>query len=167
MKRFHYCLSHKADEAYMAKLCHEGWAVTRLVEGVWTFAPCRPDQYTFRVCYLRGKSRGEVAELKRALAADGIEFVSRYSFWAIFRSEHDFRLYPPEEELAVCEAIRRPMRAGSVLSWGACLVLLWLTIKVCAWLCGPTILLGIYAAMCTCLWISYTRLIRGLRRGPR
>ena len=100
MKKFNYTMNHKADEAYMAKMCHEGWAATSLVEGVWTFEPCKPDQYTFRVCYLRGKSNAEVEELKRSLAEKGIEFVSRYSFWAIFRGEHDFRLYrkniPPD-----------------------------------------------------------------------
>ena len=110
-------MNHKADEAYMAKMCHEGWAATSLVEGVWTFEPCKPDQYTFRVCYLRGKSNAEVEELKRSLAEKGIEFVSRYSFWAIFRGEHDFRLYRPVEELAICEKIYRPMPWGSVLSW--------------------------------------------------
>ena len=116
MRRFHYCLSHKADEAYMAKMCRESWAATRLVEGVWSFVPCEPGQYTFRVCYLRGKSKAEVAEYKRALAAEGIEFVSRYAFWAIFRSKQDFRLYTLEEELAVCEVIRCPMLAGAPLS---------------------------------------------------
>lgn len=108
MKRFNYTMNHKADEAYMAKMCHEGWAATGLVEGVWTFEPCKPDRYTFRVCYLRGKSSAEVEELKCSLAAKGIEFVSRYSFWAIFRSEHDFALYTPDEELTVIEKIRRP-----------------------------------------------------------
>lgn len=93
MKTFHYPLNHKADEAYMARMCHQGWAATRLVEGVWTFEPCRPDQYVYRVGYLRGKSRAEVAALKAALAARGIAFVSRYSFWAIFRSEQDTRCY--------------------------------------------------------------------------
>lgn len=43
MKKFNYTLNHKADEAYMAKMCHAGWAVTSLVEGVWTFVPCEPD----------------------------------------------------------------------------------------------------------------------------
>lgn len=63
-----------------------------------------------------GKSEAEVAEYKRALAAEGIEFVSRYAFWAIFRSKQDFRLYTPEEELAVCEVIHRPMLVGAPLS---------------------------------------------------
>lgn len=60
MKKFNYTMNHKADEDYMAKMCHEGWAATSLVEGVWTFEPCKPDQYTFRVCDLRGKSNAEV-----------------------------------------------------------------------------------------------------------
>ena len=163
MKKFNYTMNHKADEAYMAKLCHEGWAAVSLVEGVWTFEPCRPDQYTFRVYYLRGRSRAEVEELKRSLAARGIEFVSRYSFWAIFRSEHDFVLYTPEEELAVIEKIRRPMLWGSVFSWLAFLVFLLLAMRVSAWLGILCVFIAIYAVMCTCLCISYTRLKHRLR----
>ena len=167
MKKFNYTMNHKADEAYMAKMCHEGWAATSLVEGVWTFESCRPDQYTFRVCYLRGKSNAEVDELKRRLAAKGIEFVSRYSFWAIFRSEHDFVLYTPEEERAIIEKIRRPMLVGSVLSWLAFLAVLLLAVKVSAWFGILCILLAVYAAMCTCLGTSYTRLTHRLRRKKR
>ena len=68
MKKFNYTLNHKLDEAYMAKMCGAGWAATRLVEGVWTFEPCRPNQYVYRVCYLRGKRGAEVEDLKRKLA---------------------------------------------------------------------------------------------------
>ena len=162
MKKFNYTMNHKADEAYMAKMCHEGWAATSLVEGVWTFEPCIPDQYIFRVCYLRGKSRAEIEGLKSRLAERGIEFVSRYSFWAIFRSEHDFVLYTPEEEREIIEKIRRPMLAGSVLSWLAFLAVLLLAIKVSAWLGALCVLIAVYAAMCTMLGISYTRLARKL-----
>ena len=164
MKKFNYTMNHKADEAYMAKMCHEGWAAQSLVEGVWTFEPCRPDQYTFRVCYLRGKSNAEVEEWKRSLAAKGIEFVSRYSFWAIFRCEHDFVLYTPEEELAIIEKIRRPMLAGSVLSWLAFLAVLLLAVRVSAWFRILCVFLAVYAGMCTCLGASYTRLAHRLRR---
>ena len=86
MKKFNYTMNHKADEAYMAQMCREGWGATRLVEGVWTFEPCRPNQYVYRVCYLRGKSAAEVEQLKRRLSAEGVEFVSRYSLWEIGRS---------------------------------------------------------------------------------
>ena len=163
MKKFNYTMNHRADEAYMARMCHEGWAATRLVEGVWNFEPCRPDQYTFRVAYLCGKTDAEVEQLKRELAARGIEYVSRYAFWAIFRSEQPFELYTPEEEVALCERIRRPMIAGSVLSWLAVLVMLLLALRVSAWFWVPGVLVAIYAGVCTCLLISYTGLLRKLR----
>lgn len=163
MKTFYYTRNHKADEAYMAEMCHVGWAATRLVEGVWTFAPCEPDQYTFRECCLRGKSHAEVEARKYELAAEGIEFVSRYAFRAIFRSEHDFRLYTPEEELALCETIRRPMLVGSVLSWIVFAALLVLAVQVSAWFCILTVLVGVYAAMCIILGRSYAGLLRTLR----
>lgn len=102
--------------------------------------------------------------LKSELAAKGIEFVSRYSFWAIFRSEHDFQLYSPKEELDVCRQMYRPMPIGSVLSWIAFIAFLLLSIRVSAWFVIPVVLFGIYAAMCTCLGISYARLIRKLRQ---
>ena len=167
MKKFNYTMNHKADEAYMAKMCHAGWAATGLVEGVWTFEPCKPDQYTFRVCYLRGKSSAEVEELRRSLAAKGIEFVSRYSFWAIFRSAHDFVLYTPEEEWEIIEKIRRPMLAVSVLSWLAFAAALLLAIKVSAWFAVLCVPLAVYAGMCTCLGTSYTCLMHRLRREKR
>ena len=167
MKKFNYTMNHKADEAYMAKMCHEGWAATRLTEGVWTFEPCKPDQYIFRVGYLRGKSNAEAEKLKRSLAAKGIEFVSRYSFWAIFRSEHDFMLYTPKEELAIIEKIRRTMLVGSVLSWLAFLAVLLLAIKISPWFGVFCVFLAAYAVMCTCLGASYTRLMHKLRRGKR
>ena len=164
MKRFRYCMNHKADEAYMAKMCHAGWAAKSLVEGVWNFVPCRPDQYVYRVCYLRGKSKEQVEALKRTLAAQGVEFVSRYSFWAIFRSERDFRLYTAQQERAICETIRRPMLAGSVLSWLAFAAALLLTLHRSAWFAILALLLGAYALMCTVLGISYTRLLHTMRR---
>ncbi len=147
----------------MAKMCAEGWAATSLVEGVWTFEPCKPGQYTYRVCYLRGKSDKEVEELKTKLAAEGIEYVSRYSFWAIFRSEHDFKLYKGKEELEICESIRRPMPAGAAISWILCAASVIPAVKISAWFSVLAVLLAVYALVCTCLAVSYAKLIRSLK----
>ena len=163
MKKFNYMMNHKADEAYMVEMCHKGLAAVSMIEGVWTFEPCRPDQYVYRVGYLRGMSRAEVEEQNRKLAAKGITFVSRYSFWAIYRSEQDFQLYAPEEELALCQKIYRPMLPGSILSWIIFLVTLILAVKVSGWFGILSVLLAVYAGMCTCLGISYSRLIRRLK----
>ena len=164
MKKFNYTMNHKADEAYMAQMCHKGWAATSLVEGIWTFEPCRPDAYTFRVCYLRGKHYTEIEKQKQNLAKNGIEFVSQYSFWAIFRSEHNFQIYTLKEELDICQTIHRTMLFGSIFSWFAVILFLGLSIKISAWFCILCLLLSVYAVMCTLLDISYTRLICRLKK---
>lgn len=151
----------------METMCRAGWAAAGLVEGVWTFVPCRPGQYTFRVCCLRGMDRAEVEALKRRLAAEGIEFVSRYAFWAIFRSQRDFRLYTPTEELALCRVVRRLMLLGSVLSWLACFALLGLAARAGVWTWIPAVIFAVYGGMCTCLGVSYTGLIREMEREHR
>ena len=70
MKKFNYTMNHKADEAYMAKMCHEGWAATSLVEGVWTFEPCKPDRYTFRIfCFGYLCTQGLFARRAKRLAS--------------------------------------------------------------------------------------------------
>ena len=67
------------------------------------------------------------------------------------------------QKLAISETICRPMLVGSVLSWVVFAALVALAVRVSAWFCIPAVLVCIYAAMCTCLGISYTVLIRTLR----
>lgn len=164
MKTFKYTWNHKEDEAYMAKMCQKGWAALRLVEGIWTFEPCEPGQYTYRVAYLRTKTKEEVEDFKMKLAQNGIEFVSRYSFWAIFRSEQDFKLYKEKEERKICESIFRPMPIGAVLSGFLCVLFLYLSIKINTWFILFSILLGIYCFVCTRLALSYKHLIQSLEK---
>ena len=164
MLRFNYTMNHKADEKYMTQMCHESWAARRLVEGFWTFEPCQPDEYVYRMGYLRGKSPAEVEALKQTLAGQGIEFVSRYSFWAIFRSRKEFELYTPEEELAVCERIRAPMVGGTAIGWLVFAGSILLVRKVSGWFGLLSVASALYAGLCTCLLTSYSRLISRLRR---
>ena len=92
-RTFRYCATHREDEQYMQQMCAQGWAATRLVEGFWTVEPCTPGQYCYRICYLRGMSDEEVEALKGRLSARGIDFVSRYSFWAILRSTNFLMMF--------------------------------------------------------------------------
>ena len=159
-RTFHYSKTHRDDEAYMQKMCAQGWAAVKLTEGFWTFEPCKPGQYCFRICYLRGKTKAEIRALKQQFADKGIEFVSRYSFWAIFRSETPFELYSPKEELQICKQIYAPMPIGAAVSWLVFAVLLCFCFKFGALWSIPAVLVGIYAAMCTWLGLSYRRLLR-------
>lgn len=162
MHRYKLLLTHKQDEAYMAEMCHEGWAALRVIEGLWTFEPCKPDEYVYRVGYLRGKSPEETEALKKQLVAQDIEFVSQYFFWAIFRSRKDFQLYTPEEERELCRQIRTPMTAGAAVSWLVFVLSVWLAQKIAAGFWVLAALAALYAVLCTCFSVAYTKLMHEL-----
>lgn len=164
MLKFNYTGNHKEDEAYMQSMCAEGWAAVSLVEGFWTFEPCKPGQYTYRVAYLRGKSAKEVEQFKTECAGKGIEFVSKYSFWAIFRSEAPFEFYTGEDQVAICEKIYRPMPIGSALSVIAFLILACLTVIISRWFLIADIPVFIYGFVCIRCGLSYHALLRKLKQ---
>ena len=161
-KTFRYCATHKEDEAYMQEMCAQGWAAVRLVEGFWTFEPCKPGEYCYRICYLRGMDRKEIEALKTRHAGKGIEFVSRYSFWAIFRSREPFTLYTPEEDREICRKIYAPMPVGALVSLLVFLLGCFLSLKFSLWFLIPTVLIGIYGGMCTWLALGYRKLLKSL-----
>ena len=156
---FKYCATHKADEQYMQTMCHKGYAALRLVEGFWTFEKCEPDEYCYRICYLRGMKENEVIAYKAKLAKRDIEFVSRYSFWGICRSHQPFVLYDEQEDLAITKKIYAPMPFGAIVSWIICFVSLYLTFNFSHYFGVLCVLTGIYAAMCTWLAFSYHKLL--------
>lgn len=148
----------------MAKMCREGWAALRLVEGFWTFELCQPGEYVYRVAYLRGKSPAEVEALKQQWAARGIEFVSQYFFWAILRSREEFQLYTPEEERALCKEIRAPMVAGAAVSAAVFGVSVWLAVQVSGWFWLLGALAAVYGLLCGSLAAAYTKLLKEMQR---
>ena len=164
MRTFKYMGNHKEDEAYMQKMCGKGYAAIRLVEGLWTFEQCEPYQYTYRMAYFRGKSKDEIDHFIDECAINGIEFVSRYSFWAIFRSEKPFFLYTRQEELEICEKIYRPMPVGAVLSWLFFVLSVFLSLTVSRRFLILTVAVSIYGFVCTRCAVSYKRLLKQLKK---
>ena len=161
-RTFKYCSTHKDDEKYMQKMCAQGWAAVKLIEGFWTFESCIPNQYFYRVCYLRSMNKKQVEELKKNYAAQGIEFVFRYSFWAIFRSTSNFELYTGSDERKICRKIFSPMYKAAII----CLIILVCSLFLAAkinfcWL-FLSIPVGIYGAICTWLAVSYYKLLKKL-----
>ena len=161
-RTFKYCATHKDDEKYMREMCAQGWAAVKLVEGFWTFEKCEPNRYCYRICYLRGMKNSEIKELKKQYAAEGIEFVSRYSFWAIFRSTEEFCLYSEKEDREICKKMYAPMPAGAAVSWILCCLSILLAWNISVYFALPAVLAGIYAGICTWLAISYRKLLKKL-----
>lgn len=159
---FRYNGNHLEDECYMQEMCRQGWAARSLTEGFWKFERCKPDEFCYRICYLRGKSRTEIETIKKEYAARGIEFVSQYAFWAIFRSRVPFRIYAADEELAVCRKIFAPMPIGAAVGWLVVLIGVLLALYVSPWAVVLALLAAVYGGIATYCGLSYRSLIQKL-----
>ena len=164
MKTFNYTANHKEDEAYMQEMCHCGYAAEKLVEGFWTFKACAPDQYTYRVAYFRGMKEPEREAFKRECHEKGIEFVSQYAFWAIFRSAKPFVFYEGMEEIEICEKIYHPMPAGAAVSAAVLMLSMILIFHISKWFLILSLLSIIYGTVCIRCAFSYRKLISALKR---
>lgn len=93
MLRFKYCKTHLEDEEYMNKMSSMGWHTKSLVEDFWLFTKGQPNKYTYRIYYLRRMDKESIQYKIEELEKQNIEFVHKYSFWGIFRTSKDFKLY--------------------------------------------------------------------------
>ena len=166
-KTFKYCATHKADEAYMQLMCSHGWAAIKLVEGFWTFEQCEPNQYCYRIGYLRGMKQNEIESMKKELASKDIEFVSNYSFWAIFRSTKKFELYNYEDEYAICQKMYAPMPIGALVSLLLAIIGCNLTFRISGYFIIPTFLIGVYGLICIWLALAYHKLLKDLAKSNK
>ena len=54
------------------------------------------------------------------------------------------------------------MPIGALLGWIFCALTVFLSVKISVWFAVLSVLFGIYAFVCTCLSVSYGRLLRRL-----
>lgn len=96
------------------------------------------------------------------LEKQNIEFVHKYSFWGIFRTSKDFKLYNNDQQLLVCKKIRKPMLIASIICPLIIIIFLILAIKSSKIFVFFTFLISIYYFIYLYLMIGYTKLIHSL-----
>lgn len=164
MIKFKYCGTHIKDEEYMNKMSYNGWNVKSLIEGFWIFEKGKKNEYTYRIYYFRGMSKKDIYNKINELKKEDIEFVHRYSFWGIFRSKKKFELYKKEEQLELCNKIRKPMIYAIIICPLILIIftILSFVINKLFWL--VTCPVAIYYIVCLYLMIEYTKLINKLKQ---
>ena len=163
MLRFRYCGTHIKDEEYMNKMSKFGFQTKSLVEGFWTFEKDNKSEYIYRVYYFRGMSKEAIFNKISELEKSGIEFVHKYSFWGIFRSQKDFNLYTEEEQLEVCYKIRKPMLIAVIVFPFLIVLFLALGYLISNMFFIIAILMTIYYFVCMYLTIEYSKLIKSFQ----
>ena len=165
MIKFNYCGTHIKDEEYMNKMSAQGWNTKSLIEGFWNFEESQ-EKYTYRIYYFRGMNKKDINNKIKELEKNNIEFVSKYSFWGIFRSKKFFKLYNKEEQLEICNKIRKPMIVAIII----CPLIIFLFIvlaKINKIFLLFTFLIFIYFLICLYLMIEYTKLITFLKNNNK
>lgn len=163
MIKFNYCGTHIKDEEYMKLMSSYGWNTKSLVEGFWTFEKGKSNEYTYRVYYFRGINKEEINKKIKDLEKEEIEFVHKYSFWGIFKSKKDFKLYNDNEQLEVCNKIRKPMIVATIICPILIIICIILSTIINKIFIPITILISIYYLICLYLMIEYTKLINKLK----
>ena len=168
MIRFKYCGTHIKDEKYMNEMSAKGWNAKSLTEGFWTFEKGKESEYTYRIYYFRGMNKKDINSKIEKLKKEDIEFVYKYSFWGIFRAKRDFELYSKEEQLEVCEKIRKPMIIANIVCPFVIAIFIVFSIMISKVFVPITCLIVVYYFVCLYLMIEYTKLINSIKlRGKK
>ncbi len=115
MKKFRLYFDKEKEEAWLNELSQRGWAMTGFFAGLYTFMPCEPGKYIYRVD-MRGEAgrtpvwRNDYEEYIELVEETGAEYVCRWGWWLIFRKEAEkgeFTLYTDvESQIALYKRIR-------------------------------------------------------------
>ena len=116
MRKFRLYIDKDKEEKWLNKMCQKGWAMTGFCLGVYTFAPCEPGKYIYRIdmpgeigkdspnCGMKGRYVEFVEET-------GAEHVCNWGWWMIFRKETakgGFELYTDiESQIALYKRIQK------------------------------------------------------------
>lgn len=163
MIRFKYCGTHIKDEEYMNKMSSKGWNTKSLTEGFWIFEKGKVNEYTYRIYYFRGMNKETIHNKIEELGKEGIEFIYKYSFWGIFRSKKNFELYKKEEQLSLCNRIRKPMITAVIVCPLILVVFIILSSIISKMFLPIVCLIAVYYFICLYLMIEYTKLINSLK----
>lgn len=115
MKKFRLYFDKDKEEIWLNEMSREGWAMTDFVAGVYTFTPCEPGEYIYRI-----DMPGEIGktpiwyenrEYIELVEETGAEYVCRWGWWMIFRKEASqgtFELYTDtQSQIALYRRIRK------------------------------------------------------------
>lgn len=116
MRKIRIYFDKDKEEVWLNRMCAKGWAMTGFFLGVYTFQPCEPEKYTYRIDMpgeigknsIRDQQKREYIEFVEETDA---EYVCDWGWWVFFRKETakgKFELYTDSEsKIALYKRIRK------------------------------------------------------------
>ncbi len=124
MKKIRFYFDKDKEEKWLNEMSRKGWALTKFFLGVYTFQPCQPGEYIYRIDMpgeigkdtIKSEKRKQYIEL---VEETGAEYVCDWGWWVFLRkkaSKGKFELYTDwESQLALYKRIRK------LFLWVGCL----------------------------------------------
>lgn len=104
--RFYYDKDH--EEKFLNEMSNRGYAMDKFFLGFYSFVPCNPGEYTYRVDLIAGKGIKETNSFYDLVRDAGGELVQTWGFWAFYRKKGNFDLYSDREsQITQYEKIRK------------------------------------------------------------
>ncbi len=104
--RFYYDKDH--EEKFLNEMSNRGYAMDKFFMGFYSFVPCNPGEYTYRVDLIAGKGIKETNSFYDLVRDSGGELVQTWGFWAFYRKKGSFDLYTDREsQISQYEKIRK------------------------------------------------------------
>ena len=104
--RFYYDKDH--EEKFLNEMSNRGYAMDKFFMGFYSFVPCNPGEYTYRVDLIAGKGIKETNSFYDLVRDAGGELVQTWGFWAFYRKKGSFDLYTDREsQMTQYEKIRK------------------------------------------------------------
>ncbi len=115
MQKIRFYFDKDKEEKWLNDMCQSSWAMTKFFMGIYTFKPCQPGEYMYRIDMPaeigKGKLREKREQYIELVEETGAEHVCDWFWWSIFRKEASkgaFELYTDcESQLALYKRIRK------------------------------------------------------------
>lgn len=124
MRKFKLYYDKDEEEAWLQSMCAKGWAFQKFFLGVYTFEPCEPGEYTYRID-LMANSFQEQEQYKAFMRETGVEPVAQWYRWCYLRrkaSEGPFELYSDVDSMIAHYSRIRRFFTGALVLEAICLL---------------------------------------------
>lgn len=167
MKKYLFTWTYKEDEAFMRNMIHVGSGAVKADFGQWEFEVCSCDQYCYRMAFVYGMKPSQLQEYKQQLKHNGIELVNSNRYFAITRSNEPFKLYTVDEEIEICQTVKRKMSLYGYIMSMLFIASLMLTFSVNQWFIFLNIIIYFIAYVFIKFTLSYNLLEKKLKRNDK
>ncbi|MGB4589805.1 MAG: DUF2812 domain-containing protein [Clostridiaceae bacterium] len=108
MVKFRLYFDKDREEKFLNEMSNRGLAMEKFFLGAYSFEPCDPGEYTYRVDLIAGKDIKETNSFYDLVRDSGGELVQTWGFWAFYRKKGSFDLYTDREsQISQYEKIRK------------------------------------------------------------